>query len=214
MNLRLSVTTLPMELNETVHREEIIIHYTGPYAETLQGTLTELDDTMIPEGITVLRDYTFQNNENLTRVSLAHVTEVGVSCFNTCAITELNMPVLSTARTQAFAYNPFTSVELPSLTSISTQMFQRCEQMSRADFPSVTEILSRAFYYCSALDTLILRANQIVELQGTQHFYQTKIESGEGHIYVPAELVNSYKTAVGWSVYANRIRSIDDLEVE
>lgn len=212
MNLILSNTTLPMTIEETVVHKEIIIRYVGPYAETLQGTLTELDDTMIPEGITVLRDYTFQNNENLTSVSLQHVTDVGVSCFNSCAITDLYMPVLETAHMQSFAYNPFTSVIFPSLTSISTQMFQRCEQMTRADFPSVTEMMSRAFYICSSLDTLILRANQVVELSGTQHFYQTKIESGQGYIYVPDNLVDSYKTAEGWSTYANQIRSIDELE--
>lgn len=214
MNLRLSVTTLPMELNETVKREEIIIHYVGPYVELLQGTLTTLDDTMIPESITVLRDYTFQNNENLTSVSLENITEVGVSCFNYCAITELNLPALTIARTSAFAYNPFTSVVFPSLTSISSQMFQRCEQLTRADFPVATEIMSRAFYMCPMLDTLILRTNQVVDLFGLQNFYQTKIETGEGRIYVPDELVDLYKSTQGWSAFANQIWPISELEVE
>lgn len=212
MNLILSNTTLPMTIDETVVHKEIIIRYVGPYAETLQGTLTELDDTMIPEGITVLRDYTFQENVNLEKVSLLHIRDVGVSCFNSCAITDLYMPALEIARSQAFAYNPFTFVELPSLTSISTQTFQRCERMIRADFLSLTEIMGRAFYNCSALDTLILRSNQVVELLGTQHFANTKIESGQGHIYVPDNLVDSYKAAEGWSTYANQIRSIDELE--
>lgn len=208
--LSLSETTLPMDLK--IEFERIIIEYGGPFVDTLQGTLTTLDDTMIPEGITVLRDYTFQNNENLTSVSLQHVTDVGVSCFNSCAITDLYMPALETAHMQSFAYNPFTSVTLPSLASISTQMFQRCEQMTKADFSLATDIMSRAFYICSSLDTLILRANQVVELSGTQHFYQTKIESGQGYIYVPDNLVDSYKAAEGWSTYSNQIRSIDELE--
>lgn len=212
MELSPTNITLPMELNTEVQvvYEEIV--FVGPFAESLNKTLTSLDDTMIPETTRVLPDYFFQNNENLSTVNLTNITSIGSNEFNGCAITSLTMPSLETAGMMAFAYNPMTSVNLPALNTIGTQAFQRCENLKVADFLSVEHIMQRAFYYCSSLDTLILRANQVVELQGTQHFYQTKIESGQGYIYVPDNLVDSYKAAEGWSAYTNQIRSIDELE--
>lgn len=203
---------LDMELNTEVQvvYEEIV--FVGPFAESLNKTLTVLKDSMIPETTRVLPDYFFQNNANLATVNLTTITSIGASEFNACGITSLTMPSLETAGMMAFAYNPMVSVNLPALNAIGTQAFQRCENLKAADFQSVKTIMSRAFYYCSSLDTLILRANQVVELLGAQHFYQTKIESGQGYIYVPDDLVDSYKAAEGWSTYANQIRSIDELE--
>ena len=205
--------TIPMTLGAG-YAVDIYKVYTGPLVEILTGTLTSLNDTMIPETITVLRDYTFYNNENLTEVSLQHVTEIGASCFNACAVTSLSMPVLTTAGMQAFAYNPIVTVTLPALQTIGTRMFQHCEDMTVADFPSVTTIMRQALYDCTAFETLILRANQVVELEGTQHFYNTKIESGTGYIYVPDSLVDTYKADESWASYANQIRAISELEVE
>lgn len=203
---------LDMELNTEVQvvYEEIV--FVGPFAESLNKTLTVLNDSMIPETTRTLPDYFFQNNTNLATVNLTAITSIGASEFNACGITSLTMSSLETAGMMAFAYNPMVSVNLPALNAIGTQAFQRCENLKAADFQSVTTIMSRAFYYCASLDTLILRANQVVELSGTQHFYQTKIESGQGYIYVPDNLVDSYKAAEGWSTYANQIRSIDELE--
>lgn len=213
MNLILSNTTLPMTIDETVVHKEIIIRYVGPYAETLQGTLTELDDTMIPEGITVLRDYTFQHNPNLTEVNLEHITEIGISEFKNCGIIFLNMPSLQSCGMQAFAYNPLTTVILQELNEVGTQMFLGCEQLISADFANAEIINRGAFNGCINFEQLILRnSSKVARLNGTQHFYQTKIESGQGYIYVPDNLVDSYKAAEGWSTYANQIRSIDELE--
>jgi hypothetical protein len=38
----------------------------------------------------------------------------------------------------------------------------------------------------------------------------TKIANGEGYIYVPASMVDSYKSASNWSTYAAQIRAIED----
>lgn len=206
--------TLPMELNTKVEviYEEVV--FVGPFAESLNKTLTSLDDTMIPSTTTILPDYFFQDNENLTTVSLTNVVNIGVSEFNGCGITTLSMPNLISAGMSSFAYNPMEAVNLPALTEIATQMFQRCEELVMADFQSAEAIRQRAFYICTNLEALILRSENVVELTGTQHFYQTKIESGAGYIYVPSDLVDAYKEDSAWFVYANQIRSIDELEVE
>ena len=47
-------------------------------------------------------------------------------------------------------------------------------------------------------------------LANTNAFTNTPIKSGAGYIYVPAALVDSYKAATNWSVYADQIRAIED----
>ncbi len=198
--------TLPMKLDVSYDVQKVV--FTGPLAEIVTGTLTELTDEMLPPDLTEIRDYLFQNNELLETVELSNITQVGLSSFSTCAITDLIMPSLESAGTQAFAYNPLETVSLPELTEISTQMFQRCENLTTAVFDSVTYISRRAFYGCINLEALILRANQVVELEGTQHFYDTKIEAGTGHIYVPLNLVDAYRESYMWSDYAPQILPI------
>ena len=204
--------TLPMKLDISYDVQKIV--FTGPLAEIVTGTLTELTDDMLPPDLTVIRDNLFQNNELLTTVELNNIVQIGASSFSECAITDLSMPALVNAGMQAFSYNPFTSITLPSLTEISTQMFQGCENLTTADFDAVTIIDRRAFYNCYNLETLILRENSVVELDGTQHFYNTKIENGTGYIYVPNDLVNSYRIDEKWVAYGNQICSINELEVE
>ena len=38
----------------------------------------------------------------------------------------------------------------------------------------------------------------------------TMIANGTGYIYVPAELVETYKTTSNWETYADQIRAIED----
>ena len=41
-------------------------------------------------------------------------------------------------------------------------------------------------------------------------FQGTLIASGNGYIYVPDELIEQYKTATNWSVYANQIKPLSE----
>lgn len=214
MELSPNSITLPMDLGAKIEVVYEKVVFVGPLAEIVTGTLTELTDDMLPPDLTTIRDYLFQNNELLTTVELNNITEIGISAFKNCAIESVNMPELTEAGMQAFSINPFTSIELPELVSIGTQMFQGCENLEFADFPKAESIYRGAFNGCANLGTLILRNNQVASLVGTQQLYGTKIESGSGYIYVPDELVDDYKATSGWSIYANQIRSIDELEVE
>ena len=56
---------------------------------------------------------------------------------------------------------------------------------------------------CSKLETLILRKTSLVTLAGTTASHiptSCPIRTGTGRIYVPAALVESYKTATNWTV--------------
>ena len=209
--LTLSETTLPMTIGGGYVVKAI---YADAYEKLLKRRLTKVDDTMIPEDVTSLSEYLFQYNSYLTDVDLMYVTSIGISTFANCALTSISMPSLSSAGMRAFAYNPMTEVNFPSLSTIGTMMFQGCENLARAEFSSATEIQRQAFTGCTDFDTLILPYNGVVTWTGTGMFTGTKIESGEGYIYVPAGLVEEYQAASGWSDFSSQIRAISELEVE
>ena len=57
---------------------------------------------------------------------------------------------------------------------------------------------------------IILSNNQVVTLE-KYAFNNSSISTRTGYIYVPDNLVDSYKTATNWSTYANQIKPISEL---
>ena len=62
-----------------------------------------------------------------------------------------------------------------------------------------------SFYGCSALESITIQASAPPTLDGSSAFSDLDSLS---HIYVPAEAVDAYKTASGWSDYADLISAI------
>lgn len=62
------------------------------------------------------------------------------------------------------------------------------------------------------IETLIVRANKVVSLgsSDTGLGSGSTIEQGGGYVYVPKDLVESYKVATNWSAIADQIRAIED----
>lgn len=144
----------------------------------------------VNDQVTSVGNNVFQNQKWLTSVSLPKATSVAGSAFSGCS--------------------NLSSVEIPLVTTIYLQAFAYCEALVFIDLPSVTNIVNSTFWGCSSLVTVILRPTGAVCTLGTDVFRYTPIESGTGYIYVPAALVDSYKTATNWSTYANQIRAIED----
>ena len=70
---------------------------------------------------------------------------------------------------------------------------------------------SNGFQSCSSLIAVILRrTNGVVSMGALTTFTGTPIANGTGYIYVPRDLVDKYKAATNWSVYADQFRAIED----
>ena len=107
--------------------------------------------------------------------------------------------------------NQLASVGFPAATSIGVYAFSTCSKLTSAYFPAATSIGNSAFSGCEKLTSLILRVTtQVCTLSNTDAFSDTPIASGTGYIYVPAALIDSYKTATNWTTYANQFRAIED----
>lgn len=112
------------------------------------------------------------------------------------------------------------TVNLPKLQYLDKEGFDSSRNLERLDFPSLIQInnvsYQHPFYNCNRLTILILRANQVVKLvDSTKLFENCPINNGgynnkQGYIYVPKALLEDYKVATNWSVYAEKFRAIED----
>lgn len=106
-------------------------------------------------------------------------------------------------------------MDFPAATSIGVYAFSTCSKLTSAYFPAATSIGNLAFSGCDKLTSLILRVTtQVCTLSNTDAFSNTPIASGAGYIYVPAALIDSYKTATNWTTYANQFRALESYTVD
>lgn len=216
MTMTVNSLEIPMTISEAIiHRESEPIPGSTPGTDVIWNayitrTLESVNSSMIPNEMTELFEYLFQYNSELYSVSLTNVTSVGAYCFYHCGIEELNLPNLVSAGTRAFSENPIYDVWLPNLITLSSQVFQDCKNLSSATFDSVQSIGARAFYGCTNLSDLTLKANSVVMLSAVNALEGTAIASSSGHIYVPESVLYLYQLSESWSEYVTRFLPIQE----
>ena len=159
----------------------------------------------------------FQGCQALSSVDFPLVTSIDVSAFyGYDALTKANFPQATSIGANAFCYcQALSSVNFPLVTSIGSGAFGSCQALSTVNFPQATSIGSQAFYNCQALTALILRnTEKVCVLNNVNALTNTPIKSGTGYIYVPASLLDAYKTATNWSTFASKFRAIEEYSVD
>lgn len=152
-------------------------------------------------------------DRSITAISNNEVTKVGAYLFTSCnALKTADFPSATVVDNYCFYYAEYLeNVNMPLIKTLGIGSFYACSKsLAKLDFPSLTSMGSLAFAYCRKLETLILRSASVVTMSATTSFEYTLIESGTGYIYVPSDLVDSYKSATNWSTYAEQIRAIED----
>ena len=162
--------------------------YTGLYSiKLVNRTLT---GEYVNDRITSVGMYAFYACSELNSVELASATSIGRSAFRYCYMLEdVRLPVAETIDSYALGY---------------------CNVLTRVDLPAATSLASQVFYKDASLNTLILRSETVCTLANTNALTDTLIAEGTGYIYVPAALVDEYKSATNWSTYADQFRAIED----
>lgn len=109
------------------------------------------------------------------------------------------------------SYPWLTRVNFPACTTIKKDAFYSCTSLSSVSFPTCITVGSSAFAYCYKLKSLYLLGSSIVSL-APDCFWSTPIagytqytDGQYGSIFVPASLVDQYKSAPGWRAYSSRI---------
>ena len=115
------------------------------------------------------------------------------------------------ALTNSIVDRSITEIKDNTLNTIGPYAFAYCKALTLADFPAVTKISSRAFFSATNFAALVLRAETRATLVNTDALLYN---SAERYIYVPAALVDSYKTATNWSYYETKFRALEDYTVD
>lgn len=98
-------------------------------------------------------------------------------------------------------------VHFDKLQIVGTQWFNSCIVLEKAEFNSVKTFRGYAFQGCSALKTLVIRTPDVVASIDSNMFHSFTFT---GTVYVPDNLVEQYKAATNWSVYADNIKPLSE----
>ena len=183
--------TVPSEKNMANLSEAIdSVKYTDFLLQIVNRTVTEcVDDTF-----TKLGAHLFKAIYTITKIDCPNVLEIGTECCEyDYKLTDINLPKCQVLGISSLRYN---------------------DGMTKIDLPSIVKIGTHAFYSNKKFKTLIIRTpSQVCTLENTNAFGNTPIATSttEGFIYVPDDLVDSYKSATNWSTYASKIKPISDL---
>jgi hypothetical protein len=216
--------------------ELVITDASGSNANELDSFITrEISGVYTNDRITKVGLYGLGGCENLTSINLPNVVTVGDSGFYNCKLLKnVFLPKLTTLGKNGFNSTGLESINLPLCTKLGVASFSQTNKLVVATLPLVTSLEGSCFSYSSVqkidtssvisigayafggaqqLDTLILRNSSVCTLaNSTNTFTNTKITAGTGYIYVPDNLVDSYKTATNWVTFANQIKPISELE--
>ena len=169
-------------------------------------------------------------HSNIRNVNFPVCTSIGRGAFYMCtSLSDVNLPNVEYVDDNAFFYcTSLSRINIPLCKYIGSTAFQQCDSLSEISLPNVEYIDNNAFIYCPSLTsinlpkcsvlvgqtffrggltTLTLGYGSVVSIN--YNFAETGITSSTGSIYVPASLVDSYKSAPIWSQYSNIIFPIE-----
>ncbi len=167
----------------------------------------------IPEGVTTIEDYTFRNCSSLQSVTIPKsVTTIESSTFSGCSsLQSVTIPEgVTTIGMYAFEYcSNLQSVTIPEgVTTIRVSAFYGCSSLLSITIPeSITTIEDYVFYECSSLTEITCKSTVPPTLDGSHMF---RACASNARIYVPIESIDTYKTATGWSEYADMIVGMEE----
>lgn len=171
--------------------------------------------------ITVLRGGAFSNCRKLTKIILDNVETVGDEnggdlAMRCVALTEIRLPKV---KNMYLSINPnvidfsgyLKTIYMPEVETISGSCFSELYGLEYLNFNKVKTIGSNAFQSCVNLKKLIIRTNEVCSInRWTMSGSLFEDKASEAYIYVPRALVEQYKAHQYWSVYADKIRAIED----
>lgn len=180
-----------------------------------------LIDTDFPK-IETIGTFAFAYCYSMTSFKSLTCKVLGNSAFSYSELSSISIPNAETLGYRALSYTKLKTVCLPKVTGVLSYTFANCADLECADFSAITEI-SAGFSGCNSLKALILRnTDQVIADTGFNGWMNCYHLTGmvnadynpngdkDGYFYVPKALLEEYKTATNWTVYADRFRAIED----
>ena len=102
------------------------------------------------------------------------------------------------------------TVNLPNCTEVRFSAFYGCTSLSQVSLPMCSSIGGNVFGKCSSLSIITIGYSSLCRMNNSDAFINTQITSSTGSIYVPASLVDTYKSATNWSYFSTQIFPIPE----
>ena len=150
------------------------------------------------------------------------------SMFDTCEnLTEIDISTFDTSKNQTMMamFNGCKKLNKINVSSFNTSnvtyftnMFALCENLTEIDIStfdtSKASSTNGMFSYCKNLKKVIINNSSVFKMTNTTMLSNTPIASGTGYVYVPDNLIETYRQSTNWSTYANQIKGISELPAE
>ena len=143
--------------------------------------------------------YAFSSCSSLSQVSLPMCEYIGIYAFKACtSLSQIILPVCSYIGYGAFiACYSLTNINLPVCSYIESQAFAHCDSLSQIDLPMCSYLGNWAL----SGSTIILRYDGVVTAGGSFPIGGNQSTK----VFVPASLVDEYKSASYWSYFSTQI---------
>ena len=194
--------------------ENSMVTNIGSHAFAYCSSLT----TMSFPACTSIGSSAFQYCYSLTTASFHACTSIGNYAFAYCSsLTTMSFPACTSIGNYAFSYcTNLTTASFPACTSIGSCVFAYCSSLATASFPACKSIGGSAFSKCCTFISLYLLGSSVARLANSNAFsstpfmgYVSSTSGVWGSIYVPASLLDSYKTATNWAYYSLRFVGVE-----
>lgn len=165
-----------------------------------------LESVILPSTIETIEGDAFHDCPKLASINIPDgVKSIGSYAFaGDLLLTEITLPQsIGTIGKNAFAATGLRSFALPEgFTAVAESICFNCKSLTSLTLPSTTTNVGyRAFSYCEALTEIHCKATTPPTLE--QYAFEDVVK--ERKIYVPQSSVEAYKTAEGWSDFAEQI---------
>ena len=190
--------------------------------ETVDGLVSNTLTSLEEDSISSLGEYVLANRTALTGVNFPNLVSAGGHSMSGCTgltsltapnlqaigqytfqnctgLTSVSFPSCTSVRDYAFAgCTGLTSVSLPACTSLGTYAFRGCSSLASLELPAGVSAIPAGCFAGTGLTSLTLGSTSMVTLSDTGAFSGTPIEALNGVVYVPADLVDTYKADSVW----------------
>ena len=189
------------------HIEFINIDNTASFVASKAFNKNRTIQTVNLQYATTVGERAFNECDSLSQVSLPVCSYIGKYAFNQCwSLSKVSLPVCDTLEQGAFNLcGALTQVDLPMCSYLGYSAFAWCDHLSQISLPVCSYISGGTFELCGSLSIITIGYSSVCSLGGSNAFSNTPIASGTGSIYVPASLVDAYKSADNWSYFSSRI---------
>lgn len=121
-----------------------------------QDAKNQIISIILPNSITEIESYAFENSNNLKYIIGTNVNLIGYATFYSCInLIEINFPNLTSIGNFGFMYcSKLESIYFPVIKYINHQAFYNCISLKTVILPEVTSLSMSSFEGCSNLETL------------------------------------------------------------